>query len=37
MFEQLDRAGYDGWIGCEYKPRAATSEGLGWFAPYRNA
>jgi hydroxypyruvate isomerase len=37
VFEQLDRAGYDRWIGCEYKPRATTSEGLGWFAPYRNS
>jgi hydroxypyruvate isomerase len=37
LFEQLDRERYAGWIGCEYKPRAATSEGLGWFAPYRNA
>ena len=26
-----------GWIGCEYRPRAGTSAGLGWFAPYRDA
>ena len=31
----LDRLGYDGYVGCEYKPRAGTSEGLGWMAPYR--
>ncbi|RJF97029.1 hydroxypyruvate isomerase [Noviherbaspirillum cavernae] len=28
----LDRLGYKGWIGCEYKPRAGTLEGLGWRA-----
>ena len=34
LFERLDDAGYKGWVGCEYKPRGATSDGLGWFAPY---
>ena len=28
----LDAIGYDGWIGCEYKPKAGTVEGLGWRA-----
>ena len=37
LFEQLDRTGYAGWVGAEYKPRAGTSAGLGWFAPYRAA
>ena len=32
VFEQLDALGYDGWIGCEYKPRTTTEVGLGWFA-----
>lgn len=27
----LDRLGYDGWIGAEYKPLADTSAGLGWM------
>ena len=36
LFEHLDRIGYSGWIGCEYKPATTTAEGLGWFAPYRN-
>ena len=26
--------GYDGWIGCEYKPKAATTAGLGWTAAH---
>jgi len=30
MFKYLDGAGYDGWIGCEYKPAGNTSAGLGW-------
>ena len=34
LFEQLDRDGYAGWIGCEYKPRGLTSAGLGWLHPY---
>jgi hydroxypyruvate isomerase len=35
LFAELDRLGYDGFIGCEYNPRAGTREGLGWFAPYK--
>jgi len=31
LFDLLDELGYDGWIGCEYIPRAGTSEGLGWM------
>ena len=30
LFAQLDRIGYDGWIGCEYKPATTTEAGLGW-------
>lgn len=37
LFAELDRLGYDGFIGCEYNPRAGTREGLGWFAPYTGA
>ena len=32
VFRTLDGLGYDGWIGCEYKPRTTTEEGLGWLA-----
>jgi 2-dehydrotetronate isomerase len=35
LFDQLDALGYDGWVGCEYRPRGRTEDGLGWFAPYR--
>jgi 2-dehydrotetronate isomerase len=35
LFELLDRKGYAGWVGCEYRPKGRTEEGLGWFAPYR--
>jgi hydroxypyruvate isomerase len=34
LFAFLDRIGYDGWIGCEYKPATTTEAGLGWAAPY---
>jgi hydroxypyruvate isomerase len=30
LFPHIDRIGYAGWIGCEYKPAAATEAGLGW-------
>ncbi|NTE65136.1 hydroxypyruvate isomerase [Agrobacterium tumefaciens] len=35
IFSTLDAAGYSGWVGAEYKPRTATSAGLGWFRPWR--
>lgn len=31
IFEALDRLGYAGWVGCEYRPAAATTDGLGWL------
>jgi hydroxypyruvate isomerase len=34
VFAELDRLGYQGWVGCEYCPRGGTEEGLGWAAPY---
>ena len=30
IFASLDRLGYAGWTGCEYRPRAGTDEGLAW-------
>jgi hydroxypyruvate isomerase len=35
VFSELDRLGYAGFVGCEYRPAAGTSEGLGWFAPWK--
>ena len=37
LFEALDREGYEGWIGCEYKPKSTTSAGLGWAEHYLGA
>jgi len=34
IFAALDRLGYDGWIGCEYRPRGKTEDGLGWARGY---
>jgi hydroxypyruvate isomerase len=34
LFDLVDQLGYAGWIGCEYRPRAGTSAGLGWIKPY---
>jgi 2-dehydrotetronate isomerase len=36
LFALLDRLGYDGWVGCEYRPAGgtapgATSAGLRWL------
>ena len=31
LFSVIDELGYDGWIGCEYRPAARTSDGLGWL------
>jgi len=31
VFAALDRIGYAGWVGCEYKPATTTEAGLGWF------
>jgi hydroxypyruvate isomerase len=35
LFQHIDRIGYGGWIGCEYKPKTTTDAGLGWVRPYR--
>ncbi|MBN8775080.1 hydroxypyruvate isomerase [Thiomonas arsenitoxydans] len=32
LFQHLDRIGYTGHIGCEYKPKTTTTAGLGWLA-----
>jgi hydroxypyruvate isomerase len=35
LFALLDELGYPGWVGCEYRPRAGTSAGLGWLRALR--
>jgi hydroxypyruvate isomerase len=32
VFRELDRLGYSGWVGAEYKPRGDTDAGLAWTA-----
>jgi hydroxypyruvate isomerase len=34
VFAAVDRLGYRGWIGAEYRPRVGTEQGLGWARPY---
>ena len=34
LLEHIDRLGYEGYVGCEYKPAARTEDGLGWTKPY---
>jgi hydroxypyruvate isomerase len=31
VFGVMDELGFEGWVGCEYIPRAGTSAGLEWF------
>ena len=31
LFRLLDELGYQGWLGCEYRPAGKTSDGLGWM------
>ncbi|MGV3494073.1 MAG: TIM barrel protein, partial [Ramlibacter sp.] len=31
LFRHLDAIGYRGFVGCEYRPRAGTTEGLSWI------
>ena len=34
LFDLLDTLGYEGWVGCEYRPLTTTEEGLGWAGAY---
>jgi hydroxypyruvate isomerase len=31
IYQLLDESGYQGWVGCEYRPRGKTEDGLAWF------
>jgi hydroxypyruvate isomerase len=35
LFRFIDEAGFNGFIGCEYRPAGKTEDGLGWFDKYR--
>lgn len=35
LFAELDRLNYNGFVGCEYNPRADTAQGLAWFKPWK--
>lgn len=35
LLRAIDALGYDGWIGCEYRPATTTAAGLSWMDPYR--
>ena len=37
LFSELDRLGYEGFVGCEYVPAGDTVAGLGWLEAYRGA
>ena len=37
LFALIDELGYNGHVGCEYRPAAGTSAGLGWMAPYKTS
>jgi len=36
LFELIDELGYDGWIGCEYRPKGDTSTGLQWLRDWKS-
>jgi len=31
LFDLIEQAEFKGWIGLEYRPKAGTSDGLGWL------
>lgn len=35
LFKAIETAGYDRWVGCEYKPAGKTEDGLQWLSLYR--
>jgi len=35
LLRHLDRLGYDGWVGCEYKPAGRTGDSFGWLEQWR--
>ncbi len=35
LLTELDKMGWQGFVGAEYRPRASTDEGLAWMKAYR--
>jgi hydroxypyruvate isomerase len=35
LLQHLDRIGYPGWVGCEYRPSTTTDASLDWMSPWR--
>ncbi len=35
LLNHLDRIGYAGWVGCEYRPSSTTEASFGWMAPWQ--
>jgi len=35
VFAEIDRLGYAGWVGCEYRPRGDTVTGLSWRQSFK--
>jgi hydroxypyruvate isomerase len=36
LYRLLNELGYEGWLGCEYRPAGKTTAGLGWFKAATN-
>ena len=34
VFRRMDELGYQGWVGCEYRPAGDTVAGLGWIKAF---
>lgn len=34
VFRRMDELGYQGWVGCEYRPAGETTAGLGWIRDF---
>ena len=34
VLDAIDRSGYDGYVGLEYRPRGATDDSFGWIAAF---
>lgn len=34
LFDLIDSFGFEGFVGCEYRPKAGTGRGLGWLHSY---